>query len=511
MLLETLVKYSSLFFHKIDKTDIRLFLESSPQYPNLLSVVQTLRYLGMDVQVGQCDWGYLKNLVSPFLLHLKVGVQETLIISKWDTKTNSLKVLNTSNSSWKVRDKKAFDGAWDGVVIYTDANTINYSYSKDKIALSLLVIIIVLFTSMVLKQKDISFINILPIVIGLIVSLCAYWRKYISEINIVERICHKSSISDCDAVESSFHGTWKGVNMSAMALSFFSSQFICMFLFSILELSNALYSIYFISAIVLIPIASYSIYGQIRIGKICPLCLMILACVFAESFIVIFMPTRFVKLEALIVWGILNICMLILLCFYSQSYQNQQKHLKDKIQLLTLKRKKEIVLLESSHITPIITPIWFGKEKASINITTIISPSCNHCRKVVFDFFSLIEKGVEFQWSIVLGKTMNEDSKKIEIWVQEYMADKNKFLQNLYLWSRGNRLVQSLNSIPSSAVQDTTVFEICSGFDKQIESLNILGFPQIILNGRLLSNMYTVKDLEYVIRDSIFADPSYID
>lgn len=49
MLLETLVKYSSLFFHKIDKTDIRLFLESSPQYPNLLSVVQTLRYLDMDV------------------------------------------------------------------------------------------------------------------------------------------------------------------------------------------------------------------------------------------------------------------------------------------------------------------------------------------------------------------------------------------------------------------------------------------------------------------------------
>lgn len=49
MLLETLVKYSSLFFHKIDKTDIRLFLESSPQYPNLLSVVQTLRYLDTDV------------------------------------------------------------------------------------------------------------------------------------------------------------------------------------------------------------------------------------------------------------------------------------------------------------------------------------------------------------------------------------------------------------------------------------------------------------------------------
>ena len=32
-------------------------------------------------------------------------------------------------------------------------------------------------------------------------------------------------------------------------------------------------------------------------------------------------------------------------------------------------------------------------------------------------------------------------------------------------------------------------------------SLNIIGFPQIVLNDRLLSTIYTTKDLEYIITD----------
>ena len=66
MLTQTLIKYSSLFLQNIDKNDIRIFLESSPLYPNLLSVLQTLQYVGLDVHAGQCDWEYLKNLNSSF-------------------------------------------------------------------------------------------------------------------------------------------------------------------------------------------------------------------------------------------------------------------------------------------------------------------------------------------------------------------------------------------------------------------------------------------------------------
>ena len=75
--------------HHVDKNGIRIFLESSPGYPNLLSVMHTLRYANLDVQAGQCDWDYLRNLKSPFLMHIKLGSQEQLIIAKWDENVDS--------------------------------------------------------------------------------------------------------------------------------------------------------------------------------------------------------------------------------------------------------------------------------------------------------------------------------------------------------------------------------------------------------------------------------------
>lgn len=53
MLSVTLIKYCSLFVRRIDRDDLRIFLESSPQYPSLLSVLQTLRYAGLQANAGK--------------------------------------------------------------------------------------------------------------------------------------------------------------------------------------------------------------------------------------------------------------------------------------------------------------------------------------------------------------------------------------------------------------------------------------------------------------------------
>lgn len=92
----TLVTYMGLFLQDIDRKDSRIFLESSPLYPNLLSVVKTLHRVGLDAQVGQCDWEYLKNLDSPFLLHIKSVNKQNLVIAKWDYKRNGVSCLNHS-------------------------------------------------------------------------------------------------------------------------------------------------------------------------------------------------------------------------------------------------------------------------------------------------------------------------------------------------------------------------------------------------------------------------------
>lgn len=497
MLLETLIKYSSLLLHKIDKTNIRIFLESSPEYPNLLSIIQTLRYVNIDAQVGRCDWDYLQNLKYPFLLHLKIKSKESLAISKWDIKLNCLKILNTKNNKWEIKNKENFDNVWDGVVIYTNGVATKNAYAKDRIVLLSLLGLIVAFTIYILiKQNDISLIDILPIFIGLISSLFVYWRENISKINIIEKICHISSITDCDAVNREW-GLWGQKSyMTNISLSFFVSQLLCIAIFSTLSINDTIHTIYTISAIIFLPISIYSVYTQIRVKKICPFCVLILMCVFIEGIIFVFNNIAYIKLDILTIWAISNVFILLILYLISDIYKNKREVIDEKTQLLKLKRKKEIILLESSEVETIHSPIFFGEEDHHINISTIISPSCNHCRKVVFDLCLLIERGIKFRWNIILGKMKEEDAEKIAIWVDSYLYDKNTFIKYLRIWSSRN--IDSLDHISNI---DKKSSEICNDFDKLINKFGILGFPRIILNGRMLSDIYTTKDIEFIIND----------
>ena len=80
MLNQTVIKYCSMFKRDLNYEDIRLFLESSPYYPNLLAVVETLRYVGLDVQAVRCDISSVDELIVPALFHIKKKGNESLVI-----------------------------------------------------------------------------------------------------------------------------------------------------------------------------------------------------------------------------------------------------------------------------------------------------------------------------------------------------------------------------------------------------------------------------------------------
>ena len=56
-------------------------------------------------------------------------------------------------------------------------------------------------------------------------------------------------------------------------------------------------------------------------------------------------------------------------------------------------------------------------------------------------------------------------------------------------------------SVPYSFVCDKNKSKIISDFDATIEKLKIKEIPRIIVNDRILSPIYTEKDLKYVIAD----------
>ena len=423
--------------------------------------------------------------------------RDTKIISKWNTKSNCLQVLNLKTGKWATEGKEFLDGVWDGVVIYTNDQTIRTE--KTKILFLIIVFIVSAVIHITINYLDITIYYVLPLVVGFIISICMFWRKNISEIGIIEKICHQTSVTDCDAVENSSYASWNRLSMNNLALSFFFSQLICIIISFVSENNNIFDTIYLISVIVSIPITIYSIYGQVKVGKICPLCLMVLICVFSEAIIFMRLPIHFVNVGVIVLFGTITVLLLCILHYYEHTLRNQQEKINTTIQLLKLKRKTEIILLESSQIEPIITPMWFGEENSSVNITTIISPSCKHCRRVVSELLLLLRKGVCFRWNVLLGKKSINDSELIKIWVQRYLSDKNQLLEDLQLWS--NEKIQDLRLLKSIAIYEDRISEICNDFNRQVESLKIAVFPQIILNDRLLSPIYTSIDLKYILTD----------
>lgn len=499
MLFQTLIKYSSLFLRNIDKKDMRMFLESSPLYPNLLSVLETLHHVGLDAQVGQCDWEYLKNLDAPFLLHIKSGNKQNLVIAKWDYKRNCVRILNLRNKKWEVKGCDDTNKYWDGVVIYTTDQQIYHHFKATICIISSVVICLVL---LVLLKSNILNIDVLfysPLILGVVVSACLYLKSGMSEGGIIDKLCHISKVTDCKRVEESKYSSVFGFKMDCLAFSFFIAQVISIAVSSLFGIIDVLYTLYFISTVISLPTIAYSIYGQLKVRNACPLCVIVTFCIVIEAVIFILWDNQVINMSIITLFCCLFLLSLAILQYISNIRNSIKNLFADRITLLKLKRKKEVILIESTPAKPIISHIGFGDEKSTPNITTILSPSCNHCRKVVSEFIALRQKGLDFRWNIILGQTTKADAYIIEDWIHRFLTDKDRFFEDLYLWSK--RIDKMSSTISQNPVEESDSSRIKQSFNSYITELNIIGFPQIILNNRLLSSIYTSSDIEFLIAD----------
>lgn len=499
MLFQTLIKYSSLFLRNIDKKDMRMFLEASPLYPNLLSVLETLHHVGLDAQVGKCDWEYLKKLDSPFLLHIRTDNNQNLVIAKWDYNRKCLRILNLRNKKWEVKSCEDTNKYWDGVVIYTADYQIDHHF---KTTISIISSVAICLLLLVLIKNNILNIDILfysPLILGGMVSSCLYLKSGVADGNIIDKICHISKISDCKRVEESKYSYIFGFKMDCLAFSFFIAQVICVAVSSLFGITDVLYPLYFISAVISLPTIAYSIYGQLKVRNVCLLCVIVTLCIVIEAVIYIFWYNQVITMSIITLYCCIFLLSLAILQYISNIKDSIKNLFTDSINLLKLKRKKEVFLMESTLTKPISSHIGFGDENSTPNITTILSPSCNHCKKVVSDFLALRQKGLDFRWNIILGQTTQADADIIEEWIHRFLTDRDKFFEDLILWSNG--VVQMLTPISQNPVKKSVSSKIRQTFNNQIAELNIKGFPKIILNNRLLSSVYTSSDIEFLIAD----------
>lgn len=494
MLTKTLNSYCNLFLKNFDRNGLKIFLESSRHYPNLLSVLQTLRYIGLESHAGQCDWGYLKDLDTPFLMHTNKDEKEKIIIAKWDNQKGCLKLYNENNRKWEKLRQKDIEHYWDGIVIYTTAPTVRLSiFNRIDKEVFVIVFVLLIALGFLLNPPMIM----IPIIIGLILSMDLFFRTGKQYDSPFEGLCHITKLSDCKNVSESRYSNIFGIRLNVLAVSFFVSMLICFCLGNTFHIPEVNHSLSYIAALAIIPMMAYSLYGQYKIKRICPLCLVTIGCVLWLAMIFVFNVSLSVNSKIIVVFS--GITPITFLTFqYISNLLTKNKHYQnDRIRMLRILRKEDILLHESKPVDNIVTPLKFGDETSKIKITTIISPSCNHCRKTVKDVMDIINSGVKLQWQIVLGETSKHCAEIIDVWCDSYTKDRDSLFNQMYLWSCGNN--QNVKSNKSNGAMVTGNYGMF--FREQLSNLAIGGFPRIILNDRLLSTVYSSKDLEFLIYD----------
>ena len=225
MLSQTLIKYSSLFLKGVDNNGLRIFLESSPIYPTLLSVIQTLQYVGLDCNAGQCDWEYLEKIGSPFLLHLKHDKQEILIIAKWDNTSHSLKTYNLKNKRWVIKDRADVERFWNGVVIYTNDRQTRESNGWQFGIFILIILGISLLATISLHHDKMAAIYYIPMILGFVISCCLYMKSDMPLGGMIDRLCNISTATDCERVDKSSYSSVVGFKMNRWNDNFHTSPF----------------------------------------------------------------------------------------------------------------------------------------------------------------------------------------------------------------------------------------------------------------------------------------------
>lgn len=476
-----------------DRKDILKVLFSSPTFPSLAAVSQTLSYFGLHNNAFITDLNHLFKLKNVIIHSIK---EEGHFYILTEIDDHSVKLYDGKEKRMSIED---FTAIWDGVVLQVeDKENINIKQSTNLLffcGLGFLLYLLLYFCFTISIQ---STILLLFDSIGFTLSallLREHFRRYekISFCQIGEKV-------DCNYVaDRNPLQKWLPIDLAIMGVFFF--------LFNLLSLiivgaANCISG--YITLVAAIFMMFLSIYQVFKIKKYCLYCLGITIVVFAKLYISVlsFNANHIYLLPKFVI----SIIIAYLFSYLIYKIMNYDKLLlNNDIELLRIKRNPSIIkkyFVQSHSIVPTEEMMEFGNKYADIVITTFISLHCRHCQKVVSEVIQLIDKFPKrFLWRVAIqGISSNDINDKVFVQLntrqlhilQLYISNKRCCLKAMRLWNFKNITDCSEELIAKYRYQQ-----------KNIEEMKIVHYPTIWVNNIVLPQEYTTSDLQYINQELI--------
>lgn len=505
---------------KVTQTTIKEYLYSHPYYPSLKSVCDAFDKWKIENYALHLDLEEIKGLNNYFIAHRNIGSGQIVLVHQIGKSGVSYSIGENALIS---EDIETFAKTLSGAVIVFSSTEASgqkdFTLSKqnellDSLAIpfSILGALLLLIGFVGASDRIIDFryswktaVLIFTKLFGLIVSLLLVLHELKVHNPFVDKICHISKNTDCNAVLNSDSSKIFGwINWADFGFIYFVGGLIFLIIAGEGEDLNLLALVSIIS----IPYPVFSIYTQtFRIRKFCPLCLTVQMVLIAEFFILL---PELIKIEVslssvLILLSSYGITGLIYLLVRSV-LKVKREYLELQRTYLRFKSSPQIfkgLLLNNENFLEKPKPdrIVLGNPDGDITIHAFLSLYCHPCALAFDRLTKLLENNTEVKINVILiGNNENVTNSLLqEIQNLHSKGLHDEIMELLKEWYRGLKKRDSLRSLVKDANEaDDSILKTNQEYFKMH---NISGTPTILVENYIYPKDYNINDLEFYIDD----------
>jgi hypothetical protein len=514
---------------KVCKSTINETLLNHPDYPGILSIADSLKQWHIDNVVLKTTEEKLLELPLPFIAHTDNKGFITIIAIK-----NNYITFKDNNGGGKIIKLPIGDFItnWSGVVLLAEINDHSgeerYKENRRKEliqllkipALLLLAALAITLNSLLLYKIGILNSNLIYYtsiavlkLIGIVITSLLLWYEVDKANPLLKQICTGGATTNCNAILSGKQSKLFGlISWSEIGFFYFSGSF----LYVLAIQSGSLEIISFLNVISL-PYTFFSVYYQWRIAKQwCVLCLGVQALLVSEflvsastgqlsyisrlSFTNLIPNSQFLTsfLLPVVLWYILKPNLL-----------KAEENKRNKRALMRLKYDTRIfnALLPKQKQIEYSTDgigITIGNVNAQNTIIKVCNPYCGPCATAHPEIEAILEANPNVKAQIIFTATNKEDDFKappvkhlLAIAAQNNEIQTKQALDDWYLAKEKNyeqfALKYPLNGeVDKQAIAVEKMNDWCT-------KTAITFTPTIFINGYQMPDVYSVKDLKYLL------------
>jgi uncharacterized membrane protein len=526
-----LAKFSTLLNISVTQVWLRDALLSHPDYPSLFSISETLKKLSVETLATKVNAEHLDELPVPFITYLK-GLptgKDFVLVTKHSTE--NVQYIYDGNKTVSItRDE--FLKKWEHIVLLAEAGAYSGQadyeaelkkekegkHSRYAITAGWLSVLAILAGSIITGATELLMPFVLLLftkLVGVGITVLLLWYETDKTNPFVKSICTAGAKTNCDAVLSSKASRFMGMSWSEVGFFYFAGSLLFL-LFPGLQLSVKLPWLA-LEATIVVPYVIFSLYYQYRVVKQwCPMCLATQAvitiefiiaalCYFNEAMVLSFS-------FSIIATALVAVLVPILGWFVLKPFLAHTKnadHYEYAYKRILYNPEYFKLLLEKQ---PTIPDGWqnlgitIGNPEAENTIIKVCNPYCGPCRKAHPILDEIISK-----YNIKIQIIFYVDEDEPELIVTQHLLAINaelnqaKTMAALHDWY----LAPTKNFDAFSKKYPVSV-EL-NKYTSNIKEMNswcieseVKETPTFFINKSKFPNEYLVKDLAYLIENTLY-------